>query len=434
MLYFNKKIECMPRDQLKVLQGERLASLVAYVYERVPFYKNKMDKLKLKPSDIKIIDDIVKLPFTEKTDLRDNYPFGLFAVPKKEVVRVHASSGTTGKMTVVGYTKDDIEVWSEVMARSLTCAGVTQDSTVHVAYGYGMFTGGLGAHYGAEKIGARVVPASSGNTARQIMLLKDFEATTLCCTPSYAAYLSEAIAQGGYSIKDFHIKSGVFGAEPWTEEMRRSIERELNISAFDIYGLSEIMGPGVSMECEVKNGLHVWEDHFCPEILDDDMNPVKDGVSGELVFTTLTKQALPLLRYRTKDICTLNTSVCECGRTHVRMGKIKGRKDDMLIVRGINVFPSQIETVLLQLGYVSPHYQIIVGRENNTDSMEVRVELSPAMFSDEVKRLEFIIDEMEAKINSTLGIGVKVRLVEPNTIPRSEGKAVRVIDNRKIYN
>lgn len=433
MLYFDKQTECMPRSQLKVLQGERLKNLVKYVYERVPFYRNKMDALKLKPSDIKSIDDIVKLPFTEKTDLRDNYPFGLFAVPQKEVVRIHASSGTTGKMTVVGYTQSDLDVWSEVMARSLTIAGVTNESTVHVAYGYGMFTGGLGAHYGAEKIGARVVPASSGNTARQIILIKDFEATTLCCTPSYAAYLAESIAKEGYSIKDFKLKSGVFGAEPWTEEMRKSIEKDLNISAFDIYGLSEIMGPGVSMECGANKGLHVWEDHFYPEILDKNLENVPDGVSGELVFTTLTKQALPLLRYRTKDLCNLDSSVCSCGRTHVRMGKIKGRTDDMLIVRGINVFPSQIETVLLQAGYVSPHYQIIVGRENNSDYMEVKVELAPSMFSDVVKELETIVEELEARIYSILGLNVKVRLVEPNTIPRSEGKAVRVIDNRKVY-
>ncbi len=430
-MYFNKEIECMKRSELKALQSERLCALVKYVYERVPFYKNKMDALKLKPSDIKSIDDIVKLPFTEKTDLRDNYPFGLFAVDKKDVVRVHASSGTTGKMTVVGYTRDDLEVWAEVMARSLTCAGVTPDSTVHVAYGYGLFTGGFGAHCGAEKIGARVIPVSSGNTARQVTILKDFEATTLCCTPSYAAYIGESIRQHGYDIKDFKLKSGVFGAEPWTEELRSKIEQSLNLKAFDIYGLSEIIGPGVSIECNANKGLHVWEDHFYPEILGNDFEPLSDGETGELVFTTLTKQALPLLRYRTKDLCTLDRSVCVCGRTHARMGKITGRKDDMLIVRGINVFPSQIETVLMQMGYLSPTYQIIVGRENNTDTMEVKVELAQNMLSDVVANVESIIDDIGKRLYSVLGLNVKVRLVEANSIPRSEGKAVRVIDNRK---
>lgn len=430
-MYYNKYIECMPREQLTDLQSRRLVELVKYVYERVPFYRNKMDAIKVKPSDIKSIHDIVKLPFTEKTDLRDNYPFGLFAVPKKEVVRIHASSGTTGKMTVVGYTKTDLDIWAEVMARSLTCAGADEDSTVHVAYGYGMFTGGLGAHDGASKIGASVVPASSGNTARQITLLKDFGATTLCCTPSYAAYLGDAIKNGGHDINDFKLKSGVFGAEPWTEEMRKKIEKGLNIKAYDIYGLSEIMGPGVSVECEEQHGLHVWEDHFYPEILDDHFCQLPDGERGELVFTTLTKQALPLLRYRTKDICTLNSSLCKCGRTHVRMGKILGRKDDMLIIRGVNVFPSQVETVLMQMGDIAPHYQIVVSRENNTDNMEILVELAPEFFSDEVKKLEAIRDQIERGLYTVLGLNARVRLVEPNSIPRSEGKAVRVIDKRK---
>jgi phenylacetate-CoA ligase len=422
----------MPRGELTALQGERLSALVKYVYERVSFYRAKMDAIKLKPSDVKSIADIVKLPFTDKNDLRDNYPFGMFAMPKKDVARIHASSGTTGKMTVVGYSANDLDIWATVMARSLTCAGVTRESTVHVAYGYGMFTGGLGAHCGAEKIGAAIVPASSGNTARQITFLKDFEATTLCCTPSYAAYIAESLAEAGYTAKDLKLQSGVFGAEPWSEAMRAKIEKGLGIKAYDVYGLSEIMGPGVSIECDAREGLHVWEDHFYPEILDAGLERVEDGKSGELVFTTLTKEALPLIRYRTRDLCTLDSSPCKCGRTHARMGKILGRTDDMLIVRGINVFPSQIETVLMQTGYVSTNYQIVVGREKSTDTMEVRVELNSDMFGDEVKKLESLRDDLEKRVYSALGLKVRVRLVEQNTIPRSEGKAARVIDSRKL--
>lgn len=422
----------MSRSELDALQSERLVSLVRYVYERVPFYRAKMDAAKVKPSDIKSIRDIVKLPFTEKSDLRDNYPFGLFAVPDREVVRVHASSGTTGKLTVVGYTRGDLDVWSEVMARSLTCAGVTSESTVHVSYGYGLFTGGLGAHDGASRIGAKVIPASSGNTARQLMLLKDFKATTLCCTPSYAAYLGDSVAKMGYDIKDFSLKSGVFGAEPWTEEMRVGIEKKLNIKAFDVYGLSEIMGPGVSIECDCRKGLHVWEDHFYPEVLGDHFEQLPYGERGELVFTTLTKEALPLIRYRTKDICTLDNSPCPCGRTHVRMSKILGRKDDMLIIRGVNVFPSQIETVLLQMGNIAPHYQLVVDRENNTDTLEILVELEESLFSDEVRQLEQVREKIESNVHSALGLSARVKLVESGTIPRSEGKAVRVIDKRKL--
>ncbi|MDR2201831.1 MAG: phenylacetate--CoA ligase [Clostridiales bacterium] len=432
MSYFQKNVECMPRGELTALQGERLSALVKYVYERVSFYRAKMDAIKLKPSDVKSIADIVKLPFTDKNDLRDNYPFGMFAMPKKDVARIHASSGTTGKMTVVGYSANDLDIWATVMARSLTCAGVTRESTVHVAYGYGMFTGGLGAHCGAEKIGAAIVPASSGNTARQITFLKDFEATTLCCTPSYAAYIAESLAEAGYTAKDLKLQSGVFGAEPWSEAMRAKIEKGLGIKAYDVYGLSEIMGPGVSIECDAREGLHVWEDHFYPEILDAGLERVEDGKSGELVFTTLTKEALPLIRYRTRDLCTLDSSPCKCGRTHARMGKILGRTDDMLIVRGINVFPSQIETVLMQTGYVSTNYQIVVGREKSTDTMEVRVELNSDMFGDEVKKLESLRDDLEKRVYSALGLKVRVRLVEQNTIPRSEGKAARVIDSRKL--
>lgn len=430
--YFDRETECLSRSQLENLQSERLRELTAYVYERVPFYRKKMDAQKVKPSDIRSIRDIVKLPFTEKSDLRDNYPFDLFAVPKKDVVRLHASSGTTGKMTVVGYTRKDLDTWGQSVARSLACAGVTRDSTVQVSFGYGMFTGGLGLHGGAETIGARVVPASSGNTARQIMLLKDFEVDTLCCTPSYAAYIGDAIEQHGYNIRDFHLKSGLFGAEPWSEEMRKTIERKLKIKALDIYGLSEIMGPGVAVECPYQNGMHVWEDFYYPEIVDDHFCQLPFGERGELIFTTLNKEAMPLLRYRTKDICSLDDSPCACGRTHVRMGKIMGRKDDMLIIRGINVFPSQIETVLLQMGNVAPHYQLIIGRENNTDTLEICVELTGSFFSDEVRNLEDVRDRIEKRVHSVLGLSAKVKLVEQNSIPRSEGKAVRVIDNRKI--
>jgi len=430
-MYYNP-VETISRSQLENLQSERLKKLSAYAYERMPFYRAKMDALNVKPSDIRSVRDIVKLPFTEKSDLRDNYPFNMFAVPKKDVVRVHASSGTTGKLTVVGYTKNDIEAWAEAMARSFTCAGVTAESTVHIAYGYGMFTGGLGAHYGAEKIGARVIPASSGNTARQLMLLKDFEATTLCCTPSYAAFLAESLQTNGYGLRDFKLQSGVFGAEPWSEGMRGFIQKNLNLRAYDIYGLSEITGPGVSMECEYQDGLHVWEDLFYPEILDGGLNPVAGGIQGELVFTTLVKEAVPLLRYRTRDLCTLNTAVCKCGRTHARMGKILGRTDDMLIIRGVNVFPSQIEAALMELGYASPNYRLIVSRADNTDRLDIEVELFGGMFSDEVKQIEKTRDEIIKKIFSVTGLNVGLRLVEPGSIPRSEGKAARVVDNRKL--
>ena len=431
-MYYNEKIEKMPRSQLEVLQGERLKKLAVYAYERIPFYREKMDAIKLKPSDIKTIYDIVKLPFTEKTDLRDHYPYKMFAVPKKDVVRVHASSGTTGRLTVVGYTKNDLDNWAEAMARSLTIAGVTDESTVHVAYGYGMFTGGFGVHYGAEKIGARVVPMSSGNTARQLLLLRDFEATTLCCTPSYAAFLAESLKTQGYNIKDFNLKSGVFGAEPWSEGMRSFIQDSLEIRAYDIYGLSEITGPGVSMECNQLSGLHVWEDMFYPEIIQEDLTSAAAGAQGELVFTTLVKEALPLIRYRTRDLCSLDTTVCKCGRTHVRMGKIVGRSDDMLIVRGVNVFPSQIETALLDLGYTGPNYRLIVGRTENTDHLDVEIELLPQMFSDEVRKIEKIREEIVRRIFAVTGLKVGVRFVEIGTIPRSEGKAQRVVDHRKI--
>jgi phenylacetate-CoA ligase len=430
--YFNEAVETMSRSELDVLEGEKLRRLSFYAYERVPFYRAKMDAIKLKPSDIRGISDIVKLPFTEKTDLRDNYPFKMFAADRKDVVRVHASSGTTGRLTVVGYTKNDLDDWAEAVARGLTAAGVDQDSTVHVAYGYGMFTGGLGLHYGAEKIGARVIPMSSGNTARQIMLLKDFEATTLCCTPSYAAFIGESLKNDGYDIKDFKLKSGVFGAEPWSENMRGSIQNLLNIKAFDIYGLSEVAGPGVSTECGRFNGLHVCEDLYYPEILDPGLEPAKNKETGELVFTTLQKEALPLIRYRTRDLCSLDAEPCACGRTHMRMGKILGRTDDMLIIRGVNVFPSQIETAILESGYATPNYRLIVDRVKSADTLTVEVELNEGFNFDEVRKIETLVGEIGQKIYAVTGLTAAVKPVTPGSIPRSEGKAKRVLDKRII--
>ena len=429
---FNPEIECASRDYLKAIQSARLIKMVKNAYENVPFYKQKLDEAGIKPEDIKSIDDITKLPFTVKTDLRDNYPFGLFAVPKGDLVRIHASSGTTGKPTVVGYTQADIDVWSEGAARAVCAAGGTKDDTVHVSYGYGLFTGGLGLHYGAEKLGATALPASSGNTARQIQMLQDFESDILCCTPSYAMYIGETIRDMGIDPKSLKVRAGIFGAEPWTEEMRKEIERLLDIKAYDIYGLSEIAGPGVSYECECQNGMHVCEDFFYPEIIDPDtLEPLPDGEYGELVFTCIGKEALPLIRYRTRDICALTREKCACGRTTVKMAKPKGRSDDMLIIRGVNVFPSQVEHVLLTLN-MAPNYLIIVGRKNNTDTMEVQVEMSPEMFSDTVKGMEAEEKKIEAALQSTLNIHAKVRLMAPGTLLRSEGKAKRVIDNRKL--
>jgi phenylacetate-CoA ligase len=391
-----------------------------------------MQEMGITPDDINSIDDIVKLPFTCKQDLRDNYPFGLFAAPMKDIVRVHGSSGTTGKPTTVGYTRNDIEVWSEVVARSMTMAGITAHDIVQVSYGYGLFTGGLGAHYGAEKIGCSVIPASGGNTRRQLQLLADFGATALACTPSYALHLADAMADFGYSTSDMKMKAGVFGAEPWTENMRKELERKWNISAFDIYGLSEIMGPGVSNDCIFHNGLHVHEDHFFPEIVNPETKePVADGEEGELVFTTLTKEGIPLLRYNTRDLSRLYREKCECGRTLVRMQKITGRSDDMLIIRGVNLFPSQIEHVLLELGETSPHYMLYVDRINNLDTLELKVELDESKLTDTIRDLQNLSRKIEHALNSAVGLSVKVTLVEPKTIARSEGKATRVIDNRK---
>ncbi len=430
---WNEKIESMSRDEIFAIQSENLRKTVERVYNNVPFYRAKMDAIGVLPGDIKTAADIVKLPFTTKQDLRDTYPFGLFAVPMDEVVRIHASSGTTGKQTVVGYTKNDLDTWAEIVARCLTMAGADKSSVVQVSYGYGLFTGGLGAHGGAERIGATVVPTSTGNTARQVAVMQDFGTTVLCCTPSYALYIAETLQKAGISPSDLKLKTGIFGAEPWTEPMRAEIERSLGIDAHDIYGLSEVMGPGVSMDCEYKNGLHIWEDHFLPEIIDPETEQqMGDNVNGELVFSCITKEALPLLRYRTHDVSSLNHAKCECGRTHARMAKPSGRTDDMLIIRGVNVFPSQIESVLLDVGDTSPHYMIIVDRKDNLDIMEVQIEVSESVFSDKVRTLEDIGAKIRSRLDSVLGISAKVRLVEPGTIARSEGKAKRVIDKRLL--
>ncbi len=427
---WNPTMECMPREQLRAFQDSRLRDIVRRVYENVPFYRHKMQQLGLTPSDIHGVDDIEKLPFTEKQDLRDNYPFSLFAVPTSEIVRVHASSGTTGKPTVVGYTSGDIDRWAELMARSMYCAGVGKGDIVQVAYGYGLFTGGLGAHYGAERVGAMVVPISGGNTVRQLMLLQDFGTTALCCTPSYALNLAEALEHDG--VKETKLRVGIFGAEPWTESMRERIEKMLHIDALNIYGLSEVMGPGVSMECMCKTGMHIWEDHFLPEVIGPDNKGLPYGKQGDLTFTTLSKHGMPLLRYRTHDLCTLTDAPCACGRTHVRMGRIMGRTDDMLIIRGVNVFPSQIEHALLQVEGIVPQYQIVVDRRNNLDTLEVQVELSPETMSDTVKDLETLERRIEASLAAHALVSAKVKLCQPGSLPRSEGKAKRVVDNRKL--
>lgn len=426
--------ESMDRGGLKKLQGERLAKISAYVYERVPFYKKKFDEAGVSPVDIKTADDIVKLPFTLKTDLRDNYPYGLFAVPMKDLVRIHASSGTTGRMTVVAYTQNDVELWSSVMARAISMAGANREDIVHNAYGYGLFTGGLGVHYGAEKLGATVIPVSGGNSARQIKIMQDFGSTILTCTPSYALNLAETLKESGSNRSSVKLKAGIFGAEPWSENMRKEIEEIWGIDALDIYGLSEIIGPGVAMECLEKKGLHIFEDFFLPEIINPETGEqAAPGEKGELVFTTLTKEGIPLIRYRTKDITRLITEPCGCGRTLVRMERISGRTDDMLIIRGVNVFPSEIEMVIMEFEGVEPHYQIVVDREEHgMDMLEVQVEVSSEIFSDEVKELEKMRRQIASRIESVLGISVKVTLVEPKSIQRSEGKAKRIIDKRKI--
>jgi len=431
---WNPEIETMPRHELEKLQVERLRRTVERVYQHVPFYRQKLDEAGIGPADIRSVADLARLPFTNKQDLRDNYPFGLFAVPKDEIVRVHASSGTTGKMTVVGYTKSDINTWAEVMARTMACGGVTNKDTVQVAYGYGLFTGGLGAHYGAEKIGAAVIPISGGNTKRQLQIMADFGTTAVACTPSYSLFMAETAAEEGIDLHQLPVRVGFFGAEPWSNAMRREIEEKWGIKAIDIYGLSEVMGPGVASECMVQDGLHVWEDHFMVEVIDPATGEVLPyGEKGELVFTCITKEALPLIRYRTRDISILSNGTCACGRTHLRMHRVMGLTDDMLIIRGVNVFPSQIESVLLEIGETEPHYQLIVDREGNLDDLEIWVEISERLFSDEVRKLEQIEGRIRREIQSTLGISARVKLVEPKTIARSEGKAKRVIDRRDVY-
>jgi phenylacetate-CoA ligase len=433
MTIWNPKYECMSDEEKRELQGNRLKETVEHVYNNVAFYKKKMDDMGILPGDIKSIDNLKDLPFTYKTDLREHYPYGLFAVPMDEVVRIHASSGTTGKRTVVGYTREDIDVWAEVCARTISACGATKSDILQNAYGYGLFTGGLGIHYGGEKIGMSVVPISGGNTKRQLELMQDFQSTVISCTPSYALYLAEVIEESGIDRSKIKLKAGIFGAEPWSEQMRRDIEKQLGLVAIDIYGLSEIIGPGVSQECLEQCGLHINDDHFVPEIIDPDTEEVLDyGEKGEIVFTTVTKKALPLLRYRTRDISRLDNKPCACGRTSYRMEKVTGRTDDMLIIRGVNVFPTQIESVLLELGETAPHYQLIVSKAGTMDALEVQVEMTDSLFSDEVKVIEDLERKLKFNIESTLAISAKVTLVEPKTIARSEGKAQRVIDKRNI--
>ena len=432
IMIWNETKECMSRDEMRNLQGARLVKMVDRVYHNVEFYRKKMQQMGLEPGDIRGIEDINKLPFTTKNDLRDNYPFGLFAIPQSEIVRVHASSGTTGKATVVGYSRRDIEIWQECVARVLAMAGVGKSDKIQVSYGYGLFTGGLGLHYGAENLGATVIPMSSGNTKKQITMMEDFGCTVIACTPSYLLHIAETLQEAG-KLDKIKLKAAILGAEPWTENMRKEIETKLKIKAYDIYGLSEIMGPGVAADCEYHNGLHVYEDHFIPEIINPEtLEPVAEGETGELVFTTVTKEALPLFRYRTKDLTSITYDKCECGRTLARISRFKGRSDDMLIIRGVNVFPSQVEAALLEIGETSPHYLLIVDRINNLDVLEVWVEVEERFFSDEIKVLEDLTKKIAHVLQAALGLAVKVKLVEPKTIERSEGKAIRVIDKRKL--
>ncbi len=432
MKYFNEAMECLSKEDKKKLQSQRLVEVVKRVYDNVPTYRQKMDDIGLKPEDIKGIEDITKLPFTTKQDLRNNYPYGMFAAPMKDIVRIHASSGTTGKLTVVGYTQKDIDMWAECCARSLVAAGADQNSIVQVCYGYGLFTGGLGLHYGAEKLGAVALPASSGNTARQLQLLQDFNSEVLCCTPSYAIYLAEAMKKEGIDPKTINLKYGIFGAEPWSYEMRKQIEEMLDIRAHDIYGLSEIAGPGVAFECEYQTGCHIQDDFFYPEIIDKDtLEALPYGETGELVLTTLTKEGIPLIRYRTRDITALSDEACPCGRTGVRIMRVTGRDDDMLIIRGVNVFPSQIESALVSTNLVEPYYHITVDRVNNLDIMEIAVEMKKDLVIDEVKDVENIRKTIASAVNSAIGITANIKLVSAGTLARVEGKAAHVTDNRK---
>lgn len=431
-MIWNEAKECMSRDELETLQSKRLVKTVNRVYHNVEYYRKKMQQAGIEPGDIRGIEDLSKLPYTTKDDLRETYPFGLFASPQSEIVRIHASSGTTGKATVVGYTRRDIEIWSECVARALTQAGITRDDTVQVAYGYGLFTGGLGAHYGAEFLGARVVPQSTGNTKKLITMMKDFGVTAIACTPSYLLHIAETLEEMG-EIGNVKLKAAVCGAEPWTENMRMQIEEKLGINAYDIYGLSEIMGPGVACDCQYHKGLHVYEDHFLPEIIDaKTLQPIGENQLGELVFTTLTKEGLPLIRYRTKDLTSISYAPCECGRTLARINRFTGRSDDMLIIRGVNVFPSQIESALLEMAGTTPHYLMIVDRQGTLDSLEVQVEVEERFFSDEIRELENLKKQITHVLQNAIGLAVSVKLVEPKTIERSMGKAVHVIDKRKL--
>ena len=430
--YYQEEIECASRETIKAMQDEKLVKQVRHVWDSVPYYRKKMEEKGLTPDDIKSSEDLCKLPFLSKYDLREAYPYGLMGVPVKDCVRIQSTSGTTGKRVVAFYTQHDIDLWEDCCARAIVAAGGTDDDVCQVSYGYGLFTGGPGLNGGSHKVGCLTIPISSGNTDRQIMFIMDLQATILCCTPSYAAYLGERMKEMGYSPDQIPLKAGIFGAEAWSEEMRRDIEKTLGIKAYDIYGLTELSGPGVAFECSAQAGMHINEDHFLAEIIDPDTGEVlPEGAQGELVFTSLDKEAFPLLRYRTRDICTLTREKCSCGRTHVRMAKPKGRSDDMMIIRGVNVFPSQIETVLLNHGYAA-NYQIIVDRVNNTDTLDVNVEMTPEMFTDNIGEIEQHQKDLADGLKSMLGIKAKVSLVAPKTIARSEGKAVRVIDKRKI--
>jgi len=433
-MFFNEEFETLPRLALEALQLKRLQNVLERVYANVPFYKSSFAKNGVKPSDVKCLDDLQRLPFTTKQDMRDSYPYDLFAAPMEEIVRIHASSGTTGKPTVVGYTHKDISTWTDLMARSFVAAGAHKGDIIHNAYGYGLFTGGLGAHYGAERLGASVIPISGGNTKRQIMIMQDFGSTVLTCTPSYSLFMAEEAKAEGVDFRNLKLRVGIFGAEPWSETMRDEIENKLNLSAIDIYGLSEIMGPGVAIECiEAKNGLHIWEDHFIPEIINPETGErLPEGERGELVITTITKQGIPLIRYRTRDITSLTHEPCICGRTHARIARMSGRSDDMLIIRGVNVFPSQIEAVLVGIEGIEPHYMLIVDRQGTLDTLTVQVEVSEQLFSDEIKVLQALSRRVEKEIKDMLGVTCTAKLVEPKTIQRSEGKAKRVTDNRQL--
>lgn len=431
-MIWNENKECMSRDELAHIQSKRLVRTVENVYHNVEFYRKRMQSVGLEPGDIKGIEDLHKLPYTTKADLRDTYPFGLFAVPRSQIVRVHASSGTTGKATVVGYTRHDLEIWAECVSRALTMAGIGSGDTMQIAYGYGLFTGGLGVHYGAENVGAAVVPQSTGNTKKLVTMMKDFDVTAIACTPSYLLHIAETLEQENL-LGEVKLRTAVCGAEPWTEAMRRQIEEKLHISAHDIYGLSEIMGPGVACDCEFHQGLHIAEDHFLPEIISSDtLEPLGPNQSGELVFTTLTKEGLPLIRYRTKDLTSISYDKCECGRTTARISRFTGRSDDMLIIRGVNVFPSQIETALLEMSGTTPHYLMIVDRVNNLDTLEVQVEVEERFFSDEIRELENLTKKIAHTLQMAIGLAVKVKLVEPSTLERSEGKSKHVIDKRVL--